>query len=130
MAEPPFGHESPAVAVRRILGAGAVLAAGVILTASLIVLVLHQLIEPARTRERALPGVIPPTPRLEANAAAALATLRAQKQLRLESWGWTDDSHQFAHLPIERAMAIYARQHAQGNTAPDTATVPVVQSVP
>ncbi len=130
MAEPPFGHESSAVAVWRILAAGAVLAAGVILTVSAIIFVLHQLIEPARTREHARPGLIPPAPRLEANPAADLAALRAQKQAQLESWGWTDSTRRFAHIPIERAMALYAREHASVKTARDAAAVPGPRSAP
>jgi hypothetical protein len=130
MAEPPFGHESSAVALRPILGVGAVLAAGVVLTASAIVLVLHQLIEPTRTREHARPGMIPPAPRLEAHPARDLATLRAQEQARLESWGWTDDTRRFAHIPIERAMAIYVREHPSADSASDAAAAPAPQSGP
>ena len=29
-------------------------------------------------------------------------------------WAWTDPGHDFARIPIERAMALYARQHAAG----------------
>lgn len=115
MAEPPFGHESSAVDARRILAAGAILAAGVILTACAIVFILHRLIEPARTLEHERAGLIPPAPRLEAHPTTNLAALRVQKQARLESWGWTDQTRQFAHIPIERAMAIYAREQGSAS---------------
>ena len=122
MGEPPFGHESSAVAVRPILAAGAILAAGVILTVSVILFVLHQRLEPTRTREYARVGLIPPAPRLEPYPTTGLTALRTQKRVQLESWGWTDETRQFAHIPIERAMTIYARQHNSNEPAgPGTA---------
>jgi hypothetical protein len=123
MAEPPFGHESSAIEVRRVLGVGAVLALGVIVTVIAVCLVLQRRLEPARLGN-ARQGLIPPAPRLQAHPTADLAALRAHEQALLEGWGWTDDSRQFAHIPIERAMVIYARQHQSVGSPPAVATPP------
>jgi hypothetical protein len=121
MAEPPYGHEPSGIAVRRVLGVGAVLAVGVIVTVIAVCLVLQRRLEPARLRS-AHQSLIPPAPRLQAHPSADLAALRAQKQALLEGWGWTDGSRRFAHIPIEQAMAIYARQHASADSSPTVAT--------
>jgi len=117
MAEPPFGHEPSGIDVRRVLGVGGVLALGVVVTVIAVCLVLPRHFQPARLRN-AHPSLIPPAPRLQTHPAADLAALRVQKQAMLEGWGWTDASRQFAHIPVERAMAIYARQHAPAESAP------------
>jgi hypothetical protein len=122
MAEPPFGHEPSRIAVQRVLGVGAVLAVGVIVTVIAVCLVLQHRLEPARARFNAASAVIPPAPRLQPRPAADLAELRAQKQALLEGWGWTDRTRQFARIPIERAMAIYARQAESHRVAAVAAT--------
>lgn len=111
MAEPRTGHESSGVATRRILQVGALLAAGVILAVIAVILVLQESIGPARSRAHAQVGPVPPAPRLQTHSVADLAALRAQKEAQLEGWGWTGDTRQYAHIPIEHAMVIYARQH-------------------
>lgn len=121
MDERPFGHESPTIAVRRLLVIGAVLAIGVIVTVTAVCVALRFGPEPEPARAVPHHEVIPPKPRLQTHPAADLGALRAQKQTQLESWGWTDHSGQFAEIPIERAMTLYAGQHGPGNpsaTAP------------
>lgn len=110
MAEPPYGHESSRIAVRRVLGVGAVLALGVIVTVIGVWMFLQHRLEGAFARNSAHAGLIPPAPRLQAHPTADLAALRAQKQALLEHWGWSDETHEFARIPIEQAMTIYARQ--------------------
>lgn len=112
MAEPPFGHEPSRVNTRRVLATGAVLALSVALVVALIVILAQHLIEPARLHSHQRREAVPPAPRLQSNGAAELAALRRQEQARLESWGWTDQSHQYAHVPIERAMALYLQQQS------------------
>lgn len=124
MAEPPFGCEPSGIAVRRILTLGAVLAVGVIITVISVRLVVERQLEPARARN-ARTGLIPPPPRLQAHPPEDLAALRAQKLTLLESWGFTDGNRQFAHIPIERAMAIYAQQHASTTRSTGSTTPPV-----
>ena len=111
MAEAPFGHEPSGIAVKRIVAIGAILAVSLTAMALVIVLVLHQLIEPARSRSHEHVGAIPPPPRLQAHPATDLAALRLRERTQLESWGWSDERAQLAHIPIERAMALYVARH-------------------
>ena len=123
MVEPPFGCEPSGIAIRRILTIGAVLAVGVIITVISVRLVLEQRLEPARARN-ARTGLIPPPPRLQAHPPTDLAALRSQKNTLLESWGWTDNTRQFARIPIEQAMAVYARQHASSGASAGSTPLP------
>ncbi|MGB6603778.1 MAG: SCO family protein [Steroidobacteraceae bacterium] len=119
MDEPRFGHESPAIPVARLLRIGAVLAVGVIVTVAAVFIALRFGPEPEPARVAPHGAVIPPAPRLQAHPTDDLAEFHAQKQSLLESWGWTDRSEQFAHIPIERAMALYAGQ--SGSAKPSAA---------
>jgi len=111
MAEPPFGHESSAIATRRILAVGAVLGIAVCVVVVAVSLSLRHVFAPARSA--ALSGApLPPPPRLQANPATDLAATRARERALLQSWQWTDPGHRFARIPIERAMELYARQGA------------------
>lgn len=112
MAEPPFGHEPSAIAVPRVLSVGAILALTVIVTVVVIRIVLVQWITPQHTKVVARSAAIPPTPRLQPHPDRDLDALRAQKQALLSNWAWTDPRHDFARISIERAMALYVRQHA------------------
>ena len=49
-----------------------------------------------------------------------LEALRSQKRALLSQWDWTDSSHRFARIPIERAMSLYA-QGARADTPPQRA---------
>jgi hypothetical protein len=116
--EHPFGHESSAVAVRRVLIIGAILAAVVVLTAIAIHVALPRWVMPHHQQVVARRAAIPPPPRLQARPAADIAALRAQKNALLSSWQWTDPAHAFARIPIERAMALYAQQQAASPREP------------
>ncbi|MFZ1906275.1 MAG: hypothetical protein WAU56_12900 [Steroidobacteraceae bacterium] len=124
MGEPPRGHESPAIPVARLLFIGAVLAAGVIVTVAAVCIALRFGPEPEPARVAPHSAVIPPAPRLQAHPADDLAEFRDEKHTLLESWGWTDRSEQFAHIPIERAMALYAQR---SRTAKPSAGTPPSQ---
>lgn len=112
MAEPPYGHEPSGIAVRRVLQIGAILAVIVIVLVTVIRFVVGEWVVPQHAQVAARPGTIPPTPRLQAYPGKDAAALHRRKQALLSSWEWTDPRHQFAHIPVERAMALYARQHA------------------
>jgi len=112
MTEQAFGHEPSGIAVRPIVLVGAATAVAVIFTVTIVCLVLRGRMEPTRAVNRGSIAAIPPPPRLQAQPRIDLAALRAEKQGVLQSWGWADHSGQFAHIPIERAMEIYAQQHA------------------
>jgi hypothetical protein len=45
-----------------------------------------------------------PQPRLQADPLADMNALRAQDELTLNTYGWTDQANGKIHIPIERAM--------------------------
>lgn len=119
MTEPPFGHEHSGIAVGRILAVGAILAGGVIVTVAAVCITLKVGPVPTPERSAAPAMVIPPAPRLETHPSDDLAAFRREQRASLESWRWTDRSVQFAQIPIERAMALYARQkHGMSGPTP------------
>lgn len=48
-------------------------------------------------------------PRLQVDPAAEHARIEAEARARLTGYSWMDSPHGRAHIPIERAMAILAR---------------------
>src|SRR5207248_1762862 len=82
------------------------------------------------TRQEELPNtpakdVAPPAaPDVEMEMKAAsgveLREIRARENDDLESWGWVDQAHGVAHVPIERAMA-----HIVAHALPARALEPV-----
>ncbi|HEY6453501.1 MAG TPA: SCO family protein [Steroidobacteraceae bacterium] len=129
MAERPAGHESSAVAVRDLLRIGAIIAVAVAAAVITIGVAVNRWAAPQRYAVAARRGAIPPAPRLQPDPHADLVALRAQKQALLSKWAWTDTTRQFARIPIERAMEIYARQHA-ALAAPDAGTATEAGAAP
>jgi hypothetical protein len=116
MSEPstkPFGHQPPSVAVRPIVIAAAILLVTVLLLGLGLYwgLVRHVATDEAQVAARR--DRIPPLPRLQSDPQADLAALRAEQRARLAGYGWLNATHTVAHVPIERAMAIYAQEHPQ-----------------
>lgn len=124
MPEPPFGHESAALPVQRLLAIGAILAAGVVATVVVVFVALKLGASPALGRAPPQAAVLPPEPRLQAHPAADLAAFRAGQQRELEQAGPADSTGQFTRIPIERAMALYARQHGSSASPPAAAPPP------
>jgi len=120
VAEPPFGHESSAVAVRRILSIGGLLAAVVVVLATLIDISLTRWIVPNHSEVVARRGAVPPRPRLQANPVVEMDHFRKEKEALLSSWQWTDQTHAFARIPIDRAMSLYLTE--QGHRIDQSAT--------
>jgi hypothetical protein len=54
-----------------------------------------------------------PAPALESDPRGELGRSRQQAQARLESYGWIDRSQGIVHIPIERAMDLYASHPAR-----------------
>jgi hypothetical protein len=52
----------------------------------------------------------PPEPRLQVDAAADIARLRATEQAQLDGYGWVDREGGTVHIPIERAMQLLAER--------------------
>jgi hypothetical protein len=62
----------------------------------------------------------PPAPRLQAQPIDDLRALRAWEDERLEAWAWVDREAGLARIPIERAMALLAREpNASPNASGD-----------
>ena len=115
MAEPmekPFGHEPDAINYRTILIGAGVLAVAVIAIAIGLHLILTRAVIPNHAEVAARPAQIPPQPRLQAHPQTDLAKFRAQKEALLSGYAWTDAQHDYARIPIQRAMQIYVQQHA------------------
>ncbi len=122
MAEPPYGHEPSGLAVRRILSIGAVLAVTVVVIVLLIDVILGHWVIPEHAQVVARAGTLPPLPRLQSQPQRDLTALRVQKMALLSTWSWADATHQFARIPIERAMTLLVQQHG-GNTQGATSNI-------
>ncbi len=80
------------------------LAAGVLLWLGLVPYFLS-LGYPDATRDAfKAPTVEPPAPRLQTDPQKELAEFRAEKRQRLTTYGWVDQAHGIAHIPIDEAM--------------------------
>jgi hypothetical protein len=125
MAEPmekPFGHEPDAINYRTILIGAGLLAVVVIVIAVGLHLILTRAVIPNHAAIAARPAQIPPKPRLQAHPQTDLAKFRAKKQALLSGYTWTDPQHDYARIPIQRAMQIYVQQRAHANAAPAPAS--------
>jgi len=64
---------------------------------------------------------LPPGPQLQVRPERELAAYRAAEKARLEGWGWVDQGAGIAHIPVDRAIDLYA---AQAAAAPTPAPAP------
>ncbi len=103
------GHAPSGIDVRRIVGLVAILAVVVVLIALSIRKVMEHWVMPEHAALVARVAPIPPVPRLEPKPGIDLEALRAQKHALLSQWQWTDSSHTYARIPIDRAMTLYAQ---------------------
>lgn len=117
MAESPFGYESSAINTRRILAGIGGLVIFVLIAIGVIYVALHQDVMPHRAQVVDEVGIVPPTPHLQPHPHADIAAQRQQKQSLLSGYAWTDSARTFARIPIQRAMRLYADNHAAGATA-------------
>lgn len=103
------GHAPSGIEVLRIVGLLAIIAATVIVLTWVIHGAMVHWVTSNRAALVARRAPIPPPPRLQPDPRGDLAAFRAQKRAALSTWEWTDSSHQFARIPIERAMSLYAQ---------------------
>jgi hypothetical protein len=75
-------------------------------------LILHA-VNPVHERA-AEPGQRPPSPRLQIDAKADLASFRRNEQSQLDSPGWIDRDQNIVRIPIGDAMRIVARRGLPG----------------
>ncbi|HJP98785.1 MAG TPA: hypothetical protein VJ862_09510 [Rhodanobacteraceae bacterium] len=105
--EAPFGHEPPGVATRKVIGVVLTLGAVVAIALVALWLALTYWVMPEHARLKTRPAVLPPAPRLQPHPDNDLTALREEKRALLDGYLWTDKTHRFARIPIERAMQIY-----------------------
>lgn len=120
--EKPFGHEPDGINYRAILIVAGILAVVVIAIAVALHLILTRAVIPNHAEIAARPAQVPPKPRLETHPQTDLAQFRAGKQALLSGYAWTDAQHDYARIPIQRAMQIYAQQHAHVTAVPASAS--------
>ena len=65
-----------------------------------------------------LPLDQPGTPHLQAEPGPDLQRMREISERGLHRYGWVDQEAGVVHIPIERAMALYARRHGDGGARP------------
>jgi hypothetical protein len=58
---------------------------------------------------------VPTPPRIDPAPRTELQRYLAEQRIRLESYAWVDRERGLVHIPIERAMALYAAEAARGN---------------
>lgn len=107
----PFGHESASVRTGTVLK----VAAGLFGTLVVVLVVLYFTVMSGLLGNHAQvvrrTSVVPPPPRLQPHPDADLARLRQEKREKLSGYAWTGPAHRFAHIPIQRAMQLYVREH-------------------
>ena len=128
--EKPFGHEPDAINYRTILVCAGILAVVVIGVVLGLHAILTGAVMPNYAEVAARQGQVPPKPRLQPHPQTDLAKFRAQKEALLSSYAWTDAQHDYARIPIQRAMQIYVQQHARGNAAPASASSSAKAAMP
>lgn len=64
-------------------------------------------------RPRTAEQKLPPAPRLEIDATASLARLRAEENARLTSYGWVDKPAGIVRIPIDRAIELMVEREKQ-----------------
>jgi len=67
---------------------------------------------------------LPPGPQLQVWPERDLANFRGAETARLHGWGWVDQGAGIAHIPVERAIEIYAAEAAQAAATPAPAAAP------
>ncbi|HTS20970.1 MAG TPA: hypothetical protein VMN79_04080 [Casimicrobiaceae bacterium] len=107
----------------RGIGAGAALIAAAIVVSALAAYAVTHLGNGARPAPRWAARSGPPPPiaapvSLQPTPGQDIADFAADKSRSLETYGWVDREGAIAHIPIERAMAILAREGAAARKTP------------
>jgi hypothetical protein len=113
--EPP-GHEQSDANLRAVALVGVGLAALTVFALG-VVLVQFRILDLQATRDDPPPPPLaaerptaPPEPRLQSEPASDLATLRAEEETLLNSYGWLDRKSGVVRVPIERAKELVAER--------------------
>lgn len=102
---------------RAIIRAGIVLALATLATSAIVLFLFRWLAERAQREDapppplaRMEPGREPPAPRLQTVPARDLATVRAEDERTLTSYGWVDEPAGIVRIPVREAMRILAER--------------------
>ncbi len=108
---PTAGHETTDVSGRFVLGAvGLVIGALACVTVGVLFAFPHAVHD--RTMPRAMPSF--PQPALQASPRDDMDAFRATELQTLNSAGWIDRERGVAHIPIDAAMRLVARDGIPG----------------
>jgi len=105
-------HEATDVHIGRVLAAAGCIALAVVLALA-IAWGLAALVHGDRNGANSAAPVRVDGPVLQTAAGAELEAFRAQKREQLESYGWADRGAGRVHIPIERAMALEAKERGR-----------------
>ncbi len=108
---PTVGHEAKDVSGRFVLGA-----AGLVVSAILCVIGGVMWAFPSTLRDKTMPQAMPsfPQPALQPSPRDDMARFRAEQLQALNSAGWVDRDKGIAHIPIDAAMRLVARDGIPG----------------
>lgn len=89
-------------------------AAGSVIVLVLLVALLAHLMTRVSGAAAAAPAHAPlaRTPRLSSNPQDDITSFERAKRSQLQTYGWADRQHAYAHIPIERAMQKLATQES------------------
>lgn len=108
-----LSDQPPAAYERRDVSAGAMaIGFGGVVLALAVSVGLAMWLYPQAVVDRRINTPLPtyPAPRLQENPAADLQHFYANEMARLNGAGWVDQAHGIAHIPIDQAMRMIARQ--------------------
>jgi hypothetical protein len=130
------GYETSDISVRGVFSfAVGLIALGVVVHFVLGLAMQHFAHEAARNQAMRPPQfsveVRPPEPRLQGDPAADLVRVKQEELERLNTYGWMDREHKIAHIPIERAMDLLARDGlpARGGSGPASPAARIEQRI-
>ncbi len=107
-------HETEDMSVKTVamFGIGLLALLGII---AVVLIGLFTVIANRQAQSDVLPSMVtptlPPAPRLDVVPGSGLESQRAAENQQLNSYGWVDRQNHIVHIPIARAMDLYAQQN-------------------
>jgi hypothetical protein len=112
----PKGAQQLDVNVHRVIVAAGIVVAAIVLALALSRALLAGLGVGINDPSRA-PRELPPAPREQVHPIADYQRYRAAQQAKLEAYAWVDRKGGIVQIPIERAMALVARDKTAAGPA-------------
>ena len=117
MSEDPEGARQPVdVNTHRVIVGAAIVVAAIVLALGVSRALLTGLGAGIQDPPRA-PRELPPTPREQVHPITDYQRYRAAEQAKLEAYAWVDRTGGIVQIPIERAMALVARDERAAKLA-------------